>query len=331
MLPAIERRRDELGLTSLTSSADTAAAPADSTAADTTPAQRPHSGRGAEMTAAALAWWEAGCSVVPVRADGSKQPVGDSWTRYQRQRASRDRVAAWFAGGHPGIGIVTGEVSGNLEMFELEGRAVDEHLADMLRERMAAAGHGSLWERLMTGYVERSPSGGLHLLYRVEGGADRNTRLAQREARDDELTEDEQALLRDKGKRARRVLIETRGEGGFVVTAPSHGAVHASGHPWQVLAGGPGTIPTITAAERDALAPGLPHPGSASPANTNPRPSSACRARCRRAAPRPRLQQARTVAGHPRTTRLGGRRRRRETHVLAAPRQEQRPVRCHRR
>lgn len=209
--------------------------------------------RAASPAEGALAWWDAGCSVVPVRADGSKAPAGESWVQYQTQRATRERVTAWFAGGHPGIGVVCGTVSGDLEMFEFEGRAVDEGLVDRLRDQLTNSGHAYLWQTVISGYVERSPSGGLHVMFRVEGGVDRNTKLAQREARDEELTDDEQVLLRDKGARARRVLIETRGEGGFVVVAPSQGPVHDSGQPWLALTGTPATIPTLTAEQRNTL------------------------------------------------------------------------------
>jgi putative DNA primase/helicase len=209
--------------------------------------------RSANLVEAALAWWQAGCSVVPVRTNGSKVPVGDGWVQYQHQRATRERVAAWFSGGHPGIGVVCGAVSGHLEMFEFEGLAVHEGLVERLRDHLTATGHTALWHTIINGYVERSPSGGLHVMVRVTGGVDRNTKLAQREARDEELTADERTLLHDKGIRARRVLIETRGEGGFVVVAPSQGWVHDSGQPWRALTGTPATIPTLTAAQRNTL------------------------------------------------------------------------------
>lgn len=195
-----------------------------------------------EMLAAALDWYDAGCSVVRVAVDGSKAPLG-SWKSYQRQRADRDTVARWFEGGHPGIGVVCGEVSGHLEMFELEGRAVAAGLGERLVEQLRQLGHPDLLTRVAAGYLETSPSGGIHLLYRVEGGVDGNTKLARRPGPVDPAT----------GKSTIEALIETRGEGGFVVVAPSHGPVHPTGQAWRTLAGSPATIPTITAAERDAL------------------------------------------------------------------------------
>lgn len=174
----------------------------------------------------------AGLCVVPASTDGTKAPLG-AWKRYQTERPDHHTIHVWFTGGHPGIGVVTGAVSGNLELLELEGRAVEAGLLGEARDLAAAAGLADLWARLTAGYVERTPSGGVHLLYRLDGEVPGNTKLARDEHRES--------------------LIETRGEGGYVVVAPSHGPVHPTGQPWQLAAGGPHAIPTITAGERQAL------------------------------------------------------------------------------
>lgn len=203
---------------------------------------------------AALALHAADCSVVAVRTDGSKHPRG-TWKQYQTQRATEQQLHAWFKDGHPGIGIITGAASGNLEMLELEGRAVDEGILGKLAGILNDSGLGDLWNRLISGWMERSPTGGIHFQYRVDGApVPGNTKLANRLAREDELTDDEQKVLANKpGKQILRGLIETRGEGGFVVTAPSHSTVHPSGLPYDLLAGGPATIPVVTADEHRAL------------------------------------------------------------------------------
>ena len=82
---------------------------------------------------AALAFADAGISVVPAAMDGSKAPIG-SWKKYQLASADHDQLVNWFNGEATGIGIVTGKVSGNLEMVELEGRAVSEGCLDEIRE-----------------------------------------------------------------------------------------------------------------------------------------------------------------------------------------------------
>lgn len=203
---------------------------------------------GPDILAAALAWHDAGCSVVPVAADGTKRPAVP-WKEFQHSRADRARIATWFdpAEGHGyGIGVVCGTVSLGLEMFELEARAVAEGVGDRLDQLVAEQGLAELWESLtVRGYAERSPSGGIHLYYRVgDGPARRNTKLARRPAADDELAANPSRVV---------VLIETRGEGGYTVVAPTPGHCHPSGNAWTALAGTPSNIPTITAAERDAL------------------------------------------------------------------------------
>ncbi len=91
--------------------------------------------------------------------------------------------------------------------------------------------------RIANGYLERTPSGGLHLLYRCTEPVEGNQKLASRSTADGGV----------------QVLIETRGEGGWTVAAPSGGRTHPNGGEWQLLSGGIDTIVTITPAERDEL------------------------------------------------------------------------------
>ena len=186
---------------------------------------------------AALDFLDAGISVVPASADGSKAPIG-SWKQYQVNQPSREQVIDWFSGNAQGLGVICGQVSGNLEMLELEGRAVANGVLDQAKELAYNSGLKDIWELISFGYVEATPSGGIHWLYRI---ADEivpgNTKLARRPGANDTI----------------EVLAETRGEGGFVVTAPSHGSTHPSGRAWQMLTGSAVTIPTITMEERNAI------------------------------------------------------------------------------
>ena len=186
---------------------------------------------------AALTFAEAGVSVVPAAMDGSKAPIG-SWKKYQLAPADHEQLVNWFGGGATGIGIVTGKVSGNLEMVELEGRAVAEGCLDEIREVAINSGLADLWNIISTGYVERTPSGGIHFLWRIaDEPVPGNTKLARRPGENDSVL----------------VYAETRGEGGFVVTAPSSGLVHPSGQPWQILIGSPSSIPMLSWEEREAI------------------------------------------------------------------------------
>lgn len=197
------------------------------------------------ILAAALAWHDTGACVIPARADGSKAPFGQ-WADYQQTRPSRDTLTGWLTDTrYDGIGLICGAVSGELEMFEFEGRALTENIHQQLGQLLADHGHADLWTRLITGYLETTPGGGIHLMYRVDGAARRNLKLARRPATTDELTANPDEKI--------KVLIETRGGGGFTIVAPSGGRTHPTGKPWQLLQGGPATVPLITEDERDAL------------------------------------------------------------------------------
>lgn len=192
----------------------------------------------------ALAWHAAGASVIPVKADGSKSPACQ-WKRWQTQRADQTQIHAWFDRPGHGLGIICGKVSGNLEMLEFEGRAVTEGLLSQARAAMADNGQADLWALVTSGCVETSPSGGIHLLYRVGGQVAGNQKIARRPSTDAELEAAPGARV--------QVLIETRGEGGYTVAAPSGGKIHKNGGSWTAIAGGPATLPVLSTGQRDAL------------------------------------------------------------------------------
>jgi replicative DNA helicase len=182
----------------------------------------------------ALALHAAGLCVLPAAEDGSKRPAVD-WKQYQHERPDESQLRRWFGGTRAGLGIVCGKVSGGVELTEVEGAAVHAGALVDLAELVDESGETELWRRVtVDGYAVMSPSGGLHLLYRLaDAEVPGNTKLA---ATAEHVT-----------------LAETRGEGGWVVTAPSAGTVHPTGRAWRVAAGSPATIPTITADERARL------------------------------------------------------------------------------
>jgi predicted DNA-binding transcriptional regulator AlpA len=79
--------------------------------------------------------------------------------------------------------------------------------------------------------VEQSPSGACHVVYRCEAPVARNQKLARR------------AVLGGLGNPA--ALIETRGEGGLFLCAPTPG--------YTLLQGTFANVPLLTAAERETL------------------------------------------------------------------------------
>ena len=173
-----------------------------------------------------------GISVVPIPPNGSKRPAC-RWRTYQHRRATLRELAHWFRHTPQGLALVTGVISGGLEVLDFDTRESYQAWSKRARETGLATLHTQLTE----GYLEATPQG-IHLLYRCPALIEGNQKLAR---------------VPVEGPQRWKTLIETRGEGGLVVVAPSCGGVHPSGKPYVLLRGGVGTIKTITPTERQAL------------------------------------------------------------------------------
>jgi len=163
----------------------------------------------------------------PARAD-SKAPARDGWRNKEGWEPPADLA---YNGTY---GLLMGERSGNMEMLEIEGRAVNDGTAEDFFNRLSAAGLGDVWAEIERFQVF-SPSGGAHYYYRVsDGRAAPNTKLAF-----------------DENPERPETLIETRGEGGFVV---GPGSVTSDGREWRLANGAhPENVAVITAEQRDAI------------------------------------------------------------------------------
>lgn len=184
---------------------------------------------------AALTWYDQGFCVMPARFDGSKRPRFE-WKDFQDQRPQRGLVKLWYdREPELGVGLICGNISGGLEMLELEGRATSSEHMDKIRAECDAVNITWLWDILtLDGYAEWTPSGGIHLLYRIsDHDIPGNTKIAMTSGK---LT-----------------LAETRGEGGFVIVAPTSGTVHQTGEAWTLAAGEIGHVPVITWNDRELL------------------------------------------------------------------------------
>jgi hypothetical protein len=158
--------------------------------------------------------------------------------------ATEAEIEVLYDNDRSGIGLVCGAVSGGLELLEFEGRAVEAGVLAAFVDAATAAGLDDLVGRIAEGYHEQTPSGGVHLLYRCPEPSG-NTKLARRPATAEELAVDPHDKI--------KVLIETRGEGGYCIVAPTSGPVHPSGGAWELVNGDLGSIITITMEERAEL------------------------------------------------------------------------------
>ena len=167
--------------------------------------------------ATAMAYLAAGLSCLPA-AKARKHPAIGSWKNWQTRLPTEVEVRAWFSNAHDAICVVSGAVSGNLECLDFDNGG----------ERFAA------WiEKVDTGLlaqlvIEQTPSGGYHVCYRCEEPVEGNLKLARG--------------IRD-GKQ--KTLIETRGEGGLFLCAPTEG--------YSLQQGDFAHLPTISSDARQAL------------------------------------------------------------------------------
>ncbi len=204
---------------------------------------------------AALAYAEAGLSVLPLNQD--KSPALPTWKEYQSTIASTDRIHRWYSSAPMGIGIVCGSVSKNIECLDIDEKYnVDPvSLLDQLNPLLDVQASGLL-SRLVH---EISQNGGHHFVYRcksIEGNLKLALRPTNQIEKEASIREKQQAL-RDEGKSDQEIeeknikpqesmtLIETRGEGGYFACYPTPG--------YTLISGSFTDIPEITEEERRIL------------------------------------------------------------------------------
>lgn len=179
----------------------------DSPRANSKPFKKPSAGeRGSQPKRpldGAQAYAKKGFSVIPIKADGSKAPACE-WKEYQETPPSAARLKTWFGDGDCGLGIVCGAVSGGLTVLDFDDRQTFRAWKRILK--------GVAPKLLNTLPIVETPTGGAHVYFRSDHQV-RNGKLARRRAK------------KGQGK----TLIETRGEGGYVIAPGSPAGCHPSG------------------------------------------------------------------------------------------------------
>jgi len=206
-----------------------------------------------DMATAACTYVGGGLSVLPAYRD-RKCPALGTWKRYQTRLPTKTEIRAWFANRHDALCLVTGAVSGNLEMIDFDFAG---ELFEPWRDAVEAEVPG-LAARL---YLERTQSSGWHVAYRHEDAPEGNAVLARRKrpVAEDEIVRDDTGrecvvlhgkrypvmVDADGTKHALITLIETRGEGGVFLCTPTPG--------YDAVQGDLCDPPALTAEERHIL------------------------------------------------------------------------------
>ena len=173
-----------------------------------------------------------GLSFIPVELPG-KNPALFSWTKYQKRQPTAAETEKMFKGNPKadGIAILAGVCSGGLEVIDIDTKY---DLTGHLWEEFSALIRDNIPEAFPLFTIARTMSGGFHIYYRCNT-TEGNQKLANRPASIEEAAKGDTV----------KVLLETRGPGGYVVAPPSKG--------YEFIQGTAGTIPTITAKDREHL------------------------------------------------------------------------------
>lgn len=176
------------------------------------------------MIEIAKEYYKSGLSIIPIGE--KKLPIG-AWKRNQTELIEPNFTSC------VGIGIVCGVVSGGVECIDIDSKydltgKLFENYKNLINEV-----DKNLLKKLV---VQSTPSGGYHFVYKCET-IDGNKKLANRYTTDAEKLENPKEKI--------KVLIETRGESGYFMVAPSDG--------YKVIYGDLKQISILSALERETL------------------------------------------------------------------------------
>ena len=181
-----------------------------------------------------LPYLEAGFSVIPVQENNKSPKTGFQWGTCMKERPAPETVRGWFDSPGLNLGVVLGAVSGNVHVLDIED---DEQHRRLLTSLETDQGNlaATVLRKLRTTFHVTPPGMGAHYYYADEVSLARSI-LASRPA--------------PEGGSRSEVLIELRGEGGYVLAPPS---VIAGYGEYRVAHGSPATIVSLTPLEREEL------------------------------------------------------------------------------
>lgn len=177
----------------------------------------------------ALEYHKAELAVIPIKLGGSKAPALTSWKQYQTAPPTLEELHAWFAAGKHGIAIVCGSISGNLEVLDFD----DPSLLTPWKTAVRECAGKELLRRLV---LVETPGPGYQVYYKCTEPVSGNRKLAQR-------------LIEGKP----HAVIETRGEGGYVVAPGSPPEVHEQCKPYELQHGDITNLPILTPEEHEVV------------------------------------------------------------------------------
>jgi len=166
------------------------------------------------MIESALKYIKQGYSVIPTFKD--KSPSLGTWAKYQKDIMTPEVAKNVFVNAHS-IAIISGGISKNRLVvdvdckYDITGKLWTD-LVQLIKDN-----DEDLFDKLV---VVKTPSGGYHIIFNTKKLPSRSTKLANRPLTDNEKEENP--------KEKCKVLIETKGEGGYCLAPPSKGYKYLS-------------------------------------------------------------------------------------------------------
>ena len=195
---------------------------------------------------AALKLFKNGRSIIPVNKK-HKNPLIFEWTPYRKELPNMRDVKKWFTSvtKQTCIAVVCGRVSGNVEFvdFDAGGELFKPWKKRVIKHKP------ELFERLV---VEKTQNKGYHVIYNcTEISIPSSEKLAVLKIK---VEHEGDHVYKGKKYKSREIngehfiipdAIETKGEGGYCIVAPSPG--------YKLIQGSFANLPTISAEEREFL------------------------------------------------------------------------------
>lgn len=173
-----------------------------------------------------------GILTIPCKED--KKPFG-SWSNVAPSNVNEEYWSKFDNSKFPSIGIIGGAKSGGLECIDVDCKY---DLDGTLWSSLVDAIYNFDYELYGKLTIATTPSGGYHILFRSTT-CGRNRKLAERMMTEQEVEESGESNV------GTRVLIETRGEGGYFLGYPSSG--------YNFIQNNYSAIPFLVKDERDGL------------------------------------------------------------------------------
>ena len=157
----------------------------------------------------ALKLHEIGLKVIPTGAN--KRPTV-KWKQYQAEQ-TKEAVKAIFKGHKESMALITGN---GIEVIDIDSKYfLEHHRIEVVFDLILSAVGEEKFKQLV---ITQTVSGGFHVIYKTEV-AEGNQKLASRYTIEEERKSDHDKV---------RVLLETRGEGGYILIPPSEGYTYDS-------------------------------------------------------------------------------------------------------